>query len=73
MADSVLLAVPGDGKLPNWYDGPITIWAIVDGKGEVFVFGSRYARNVMLERWEETLKQFAPYRAIELVQKPRET
>lgn len=71
--DSVPLAVGDiDTPLPNWFEGPITLWGIVDRHGTVYVFGSERARFDLLERWEKTLKQFAPYRAIELVERPRE-
>lgn len=58
--------------LPNWFDGPITLYGIVDRHGQVFVFGSERARGDMLDRFEKTLDKFAPYRAITLVETARE-
>ena len=72
--DSVPLAVCDTREsLPNWFDGPLTIWGLVDRHGIVFVFGSKRGRSDMLERWEREMKQFAPYRVFTLVEQPPET
>jgi hypothetical protein len=54
--------------VPNWYDGPITMWAIVDRFGRPFAFDSERIANETLERWERTLKKFGPHRIIKLVE-----
>jgi hypothetical protein len=54
--------------VPNWYDGPITMWAIVDRHGTPFVFDTERKAVETMERWEATLKNFAPYRIITLVE-----
>lgn len=59
-------------NLPNWFDGPVTLWVIVDGTGQLFPFGSQRAAADLLERWEERLASKGPYRLIECVERPRE-
>lgn len=59
---------PTDTNVPNWYDGPMTFFAVVDGHGHAFGFGSERFACELMERWEKTLPQFAPYRLIKLVE-----
>lgn len=61
-----------DQPQPNWFDGPMTFYAVADKRGEAFGFGSLRAASELMERWEQTLPQFAPYRLIKLVEQ-RET
>lgn len=55
-------------NVPNWYDGPVTMWAIVDRHGHPFAFDSERAAAEVLERWEQRLSKFGPYRMIKLVE-----
>jgi hypothetical protein len=57
--------------VPNWYDGPIEMWAIVDRHGHPFAFDNERVACAVLERWEKTLPKLGPYRIIKLVE-PRE-
>jgi hypothetical protein len=54
--------------VPNWYDGPVTMWAIVDRHGHPFAFDSERVASETLERWEKRLENFGPYRMIKLVE-----
>jgi hypothetical protein len=56
---------------PNWYDGPITMWAIVDRSGKPFAFDSERVAVETLDRWEERIPKFGPYRLIKLVEQDR--
>jgi hypothetical protein len=54
--------------VPNWYDGPITMWVIVDGSGKPFAFDNQRVASETLDRWEQRLPEFGPYRLITLVE-----
>jgi hypothetical protein len=58
--------------VPNWYDGPITMWAVVDRHGQPFAFDNERTAHEILARWEEnSLRKFGPYRIIKLVEQDR--
>lgn len=59
---------PRKDDVPNWYDGPIHMWAIVDRHGTPFACDTERKAVETMERWEGTLRQFAPYRIIKLVE-----
>jgi hypothetical protein len=54
--------------VPNWYDGPITMWAIVDRHGTPFTFNNERVASEMLTAWEDRLAKFGPYRLVKLVE-----
>lgn len=66
--DSPPAPIPSDASAPNWYDGPMEVWAIVDRSGHAFGFGSQRFASELLDRWETKLKQFAPYRLVRFVE-----
>lgn len=61
-------APAADRDVPNWYDGPITMWAIVDRHGTPIACDTEAKAGELMERWETKLPQFAPYRIIKLVE-----
>jgi hypothetical protein len=61
-------AQPRGGDVPNYFDGPITMWAIVDRHGTPFACDTQVKAVELMERWEKTLAKFGPYRIIRLVE-----
>lgn len=53
---------------PNWYDGPMTFYAVVDRHGFASGFGTEAFALALMERWETSLPKFAPFRLIKLVE-----
>jgi hypothetical protein len=61
-------AHPVDHAEPNYFDGPMTFYAVVDKTGHASGFGSEAFARELMERWEKTLTKFAPFRIIKLVE-----